>query len=233
MGQIFDQIDNLNKNSRPFFKNSHHGILNDVKGYRIEECFGAKGCPNCAAPSIRLVGDLVRVLEVTDFSAFLKQNMGEKKMSHLEFRISISECPNGCSQPQIKDIGIIGSCRVNVTHGKCNYCRNCIVACKEGAIQLADLNPAPQIDWTRCLYCGQCARVCNTGALSAGDRGFRILIAGKLGRHPRLAFELPGVYSEKEVCEIVRKCIKLYKLKSNPGKRFADVVSLDDVEMLT
>jgi dissimilatory sulfite reductase (desulfoviridin) alpha/beta subunit len=29
---------------------------------------------------------------------------------HHEFRISISDCPNACSRPQITDIGLIGAC---------------------------------------------------------------------------------------------------------------------------
>jgi hypothetical protein len=65
--------------------------------------------------------------------------------------------------------------------------------------------------------------VCPTGTLAAGDRGYRVLLAGKLGRHPRLAEELPGIYQEDEVVSILEGCLGYYRKRSKHGERFADI----------
>jgi dissimilatory sulfite reductase (desulfoviridin) alpha/beta subunit len=71
--------------------------------------------------------------------------------------------------------------------------------------------------------------VCPTGSLAEGQKGYRIQLGGKLGRHPRLAKELPGVYSEGQVRQIVKECIRFYKERSKDGKRFAQILQPDDV----
>jgi dissimilatory sulfite reductase (desulfoviridin) alpha/beta subunit len=65
--------------------------------------------------------------------------------------------------------------------------------------------------------------VCPTGTLATGERGYRVLLAGKLGRHPRLAEELPGIYQEDEVLSILEGCLDYYKKRSKHGERFADI----------
>ncbi|MBW2433260.1 MAG: sulfite reductase, partial [Deltaproteobacteria bacterium] len=47
-------------------------------------------------------------------------------------------------------------------------------------------------------------------------------------RHPQLAKELPGVYSEGQVRQIVIDCIRFYKKHSKDGKRFAQILQPDD-----
>ena len=53
-----------------------------------------------------------------------------------EFRISISHCPNACSQPQIVDVGLIGACRPEVTGEDCTLCGECLQICRETAISI-------------------------------------------------------------------------------------------------
>jgi len=60
--------------------------------------------------------------------------------------------------------------------------------------------------------------------MTAGSRGFRLLIGGKLGRHPRLATELPGLYDADQVLGMVKWCVRYYKLHSRSGERFAELV---------
>jgi len=60
--------------------------------------------------------------------------------------------------------------------------------------------------------------------MTAGSRGFRLLIGGKLGRHPRLATELPGLYDADQVLGMVQWCVRYYKLHSRSGERFAELV---------
>jgi dissimilatory sulfite reductase (desulfoviridin) alpha/beta subunit len=52
-----------------------------------------------------------------------------------------------------------------------------------------------------------------------------VLLGGKLGRHPRLARELPGIYSADRVLGIVGDCLAFYKAHSRHGERFAELLS--------
>lgn len=135
--------------------------------------------------------------------------------------ITLADCPNACSQPQIKDIGIIGACVPKITQIPCSLCEACVEACREQAVSLSDESPVIRFD--RCLSCGQCIQVCSTGTLGDGDKGYRVLLGGKLGRHPKLARELPGIFSEDAVLSIVKDCLLFYRLHSNGGERFAEI----------
>lgn len=207
-------------------------MKSEVKGYQIDSCFGPNGCPNRANAADRLMDEVERMLKKEDLLTFIQQSVkGELKFHH-EFRVTLADCPNACSQPQIKDIGIIGAAVPQVTGQECSQCEACIDACKEEAVLLNAAGPGPEIDYERCLACGQCMAVCPTGTLSTGCGGFRVQLGGKLGRHPQLARELPGIYTEEQVLAIVRDCLALYKQKSAGGKRFAEIFSDADFKRM-
>ena len=130
----------------------------------------------------------------SDLLGFLNEQVEGDLKFHHEFRVTLADCPNACSQPQIKDIGIIGACTPRIGSEPCSQCEACVEACKEQAIALND--DGPQIDFAACLQCGKCMQVCPTGTLEEGRKGYRVQLGGKLGRHPRLAREMPGIYSE-------------------------------------
>ena len=202
----------------------------EIKGYQLETCFGPSGCPNRANTSDHLVQKLEAVLKKEDILGFLKNTVKGALKFHHEFRVTLADCPNACSQPQIKDIGIIGATLSEVTDEACNLCEACIDACRENAIKLDDLSS--KINFNLCLKCGKCVAVCPTGTLAAACSGYRVQLGGKLGRHPKLARELPALFSEKEVLQIVKDCIALYKNKSTHGRRFAEVFTNVDFEDL-
>ena len=207
-----------------FLKNMH----SEIKGYQIETCFGPDGCPNRAIISDQLIARLEADVQKEDLLGFLKQHVQGDLKFHHEFRITLADCPNACSQPQIKDIGIIGACAPVVTDETCSLCEACVDACREDAIQLDTAAAKPVINDDLCLKCGKCIPVCPTGTLVEGRKGFRVQLGGKLGRHPQLARELPGVYSEEQVRRIVKDCIGFYKKNSKNGKRFAQILKLQD-----
>lgn len=203
-------------------------MASEVKGYQVETCFGPSGCPNRAVTSDRLPELIEDLIKKEDIRGFLKERVkGELKFHH-EFRVTLADCPNACSQPQIKDIGIIGACSPEITAEPCSQCEACIDACREDAISLDNEAECPQIDYSRCLNCGKCMQVCPTGTIAEGTRGFRVQLGGKLGRHPQLAQELPGIYSEQTVIEIVRDCIRIYKQRSRHGERFGQILTAAD-----
>ncbi|MFZ0611665.1 MAG: 4Fe-4S dicluster domain-containing protein [Desulfobacterales bacterium] len=204
----------------------------DIQGYRIETCFGPSGCPNRAVVGNQLMARIETYLQEADLLGFLKQSVTGDLKYHHEFRVGLADCPNACSQPQIKDIGIIGAAVPEIGAAACTMCAACVAACSEEAVALTEEGPAPKIDYRRCLNCGRCVAVCPSGTLRSACRGFRVQLAGKLGRHPRLARELPGLYTEEEVLQIVADCLSLYKQRSTGGRRFAEIFAADDFDAL-
>lgn len=204
----------------------------EIKGYQIETCFGPSGCPNRAIISDQLLERIQADVKKEDLLGFLKQTVKGDLKFHHEFRITLADCPNACSQPQIKDIGIIGACAPWITDEPCSMCEACVEVCKEDAITLDSQKEIPVIDEDLCLKCGKCIPVCPTGTLAEGQTGYRVQLGGKLGRHPQLARELPGVYNEEQVRQIVKDCIDFYKEHSKQGKRFAQILQADDFDAI-
>jgi dissimilatory sulfite reductase (desulfoviridin) alpha/beta subunit len=205
-------------------------MSSEIKGYQVETCFGPSGCPNRAIISDGLLEQIEVLIKNEDLLGFLKEQVSGDLKFHHEFRVTLADCPNACSQPQIKDIGIIGACSPELTEEACTQCEACVDACKEDAITLDPGEDCPRIDFEKCLHCGKCMQVCPTGTIAEGTKGYRVQLGGKLGRHPRLAKELPGIYSEKQVLEIVRDCLKFYKKTSKHGQRFSQILTPSDFD---
>lgn len=198
-------------------------MAEEVKGYALETCFGPGGCPNRAIESDRLLEQLEERLKAADFRSFLEGRVKGGLKHHHEFRVSLADCPNACSQPQIRDMGIIGACEPIIGEAPCTLCGECVEVCKENAVLLEEGDEKPEVNYEKCLQCGQCITVCPTGTLVAEKAGYRVLLGGKLGRRPRLAQELPGCFSEEQVLDILDKCIAFYKAHSRHGERFAEI----------
>jgi dissimilatory sulfite reductase (desulfoviridin) alpha/beta subunit len=207
-------------------------MSSEIKGYQIETCFGPSGCPNRAMISDQLVTQIECDVQKEDLLGFLKQNVKGDLKFHHEFRITLADCPNACSQPQIKDIGIIGACAPRITDAPCTLCEACVDVCKEDAIRVDTTKERPVIDNDLCLSCGKCIPACQTGTLAEGKKGYRVQLGGKLGRHPQLARELPGIYDENTVLEIVKECLRFYKDNSKNGERFGQILRSSDFAAL-
>ncbi len=204
-----------------------NNMESEMRGYQLDSCFGPSGCPNRAILSDGLVPRIQALLEAADLLGFLKKTVSGQLRFHHELRVTVADCPNACSQPQIKDIGILGACHPATTDNECTRCEACVEVCPEAAVALGE--PEPVIDGTRCIACGKCVAVCPTETLVAGQTGYRVQLGGKLGRHPRLASELPGIYGENDVIKIIQDCIDFYKAKSTNGKRFAELLTAADI----
>jgi dissimilatory sulfite reductase (desulfoviridin) alpha/beta subunit len=209
------------------------GMQAEVRGYQLDTCFGPQGCPNRANPGENLMDDIENLLREADLLSFLKDSVTGDLKFHHEFRVTLADCPNACSQPQIKDIGIIGAAVPEIVDAECTRCENCVEVCKDNAVALNEHQPKPQIDYKQCLNCGQCIKVCPSGTIQDICRGYRVQLGGKLGRHPQLAKELPGIYTEKEVLQIVQDCLTLYKQRSTGGRRFAEIFGEEEFQMLS
>jgi dissimilatory sulfite reductase (desulfoviridin) alpha/beta subunit len=49
-------------------------------------------------------------------------------------------------------------------------------------------------------------------------------VGGKLGRHPRLASELPGIHDARIVLETVGRCLGFYQEHCKKGERFGEIL---------
>ena len=203
-------------------------MSSEIKGYQVDTCFGSSGCPNPANSSDSLLKKIEELLYKEDLLGFMKQRVKGDVKFHHEFKVTLAECPNACSQPQIKDIGIIGACKPLLTDETCTICEACVDECKENAISIKSESNTPEIDYNLCLACGKCIEVCPTGTIVSDIKGFRVQLGGKLGRHPKLASELDGIFNEDEVLAIVGRCVEFYKKNSKHGERFAEIFKLSD-----
>ncbi|MFC1495010.1 4Fe-4S binding protein, partial [Thermodesulfobacteriota bacterium] len=169
-----------------------------------------------------LVEKIEKILSAENMKDFLKEKaIGPLKFHH-EFRVSISGCPNACSRPQIVDIGIIGLSTPEINKENCNGCAKCQKVCREGVVSFID--GIPEIDKSKCLLCGQCVKTCDQGAMEEGAKGFKVLIGGKLGRHPRLALAVPGLFNMKETINIINRLVRYYKENCLNGECFGELL---------
>jgi anaerobic sulfite reductase subunit C len=219
----------VNRARARFLKN----MSAEVRGYQLDTCFGAGGCPNVAFPSGDMLEKIRDVLETADLLTFLKRNVRGPLKYHHEFRVSLAECPNGCSQPQIKDIGILAAVVPAVTDEPCSACHACVEVCPDRCVFLLQKGRPPEIDRRRCMRCARCITACPTGTLANGGQGYRIQLGGKLGRHPQLARELPGIYSEEGVLAVLQWCLDRYKRPGTAGRRFAELFGEKEFAKLT
>ncbi|MFC1891110.1 4Fe-4S dicluster domain-containing protein [Thermodesulfobacteriota bacterium] len=215
-------------------KTSQDRFLNkmedEVKGFQVESCFGSGGCPNRAFITEDFPDRIENKLVKRKLKSFLKKKVKAPLKMHHEFRVSISDCPNACSRPQIVDIGLIGACNPIVSEESCSECEECINVCREGAIKLE--GGSPVIDDAKCLYCGKCIGVCPTGTLQEGQKGYRVLVGGKLGRHPKLGSEIPGIHDSEEALKLIDQCLDHYQQNCVNGERFGEVLENTGMEWI-
>jgi anaerobic sulfite reductase subunit C len=204
----------------------------EVKGHQLETCFGPNGCPNRAVTDDGLAAELEKRLSGKRLRDFLKTKVAGPLKMHHEFRVSISDCPNSCSRPQIVDFGVIAAARPRVSERDCSGCAACVAVCKEGAIHIDPESDTARVDNEKCLYCGQCVKICPAGALNTETGGYRILLGGKLGRHPQLASDLGGIFSKEQVLEVLEKCLEHHMLCNSEGERFGEILNRTGVDFL-
>jgi len=202
-----------------------HHQEDEVQGFTVESCFGQSGCPNRIDTREDLNPRLEALLRGHNLKEFMQSRVSGPLKLHHEFRLTLADCPNACSRPQIVDIGLISASLPKLTDSPCSECGACLAACREEAIILAVPETEPQFDWQRCLACGQCARACPTGTIAQGLTGYRILLGGKLGRHPQLGQELSGIFSAETTLAIIDTCLVHFKGENKQGERFGEVLN--------
>jgi len=225
-GETSVELSDVNELKKKFL--SKGGMEKDIKGYDVTTCFGSAGCPNIANSCTLLAKDIETIIEKEKILSFLKESVKGDLKFHHEFRVALSDCPNACSRPQIVDIGIIGAVLPGMCDEACTLCGDCVEVCDENAITLDEENIKPLINYDHCLMCAKCIKTCPTGTIQKKEKGFRVMLGGRLGRHPRLALEVAGLQTHDEVLHIVQNSLKFYKKHSKNGQRFSHILSSID-----
>ncbi len=207
-----------------FFTGVQTGPTEPTPAYSVETCMGSDSCPNNLIKDYQLVEQLERMLAERNLAAFFRKKVKGPLKFHHRFSIVIAGCPNACSRPQIADLGIIGVSQPRTSEEPCSGCGACVENCPDQAITLGEDGRTPEISTPPCLACGQCSQTCPTGTLIERERGFRLLVGGKLGRHPQLGRELAGIYSATETLTVAGTCLDIFQQHNQHGERFGEVL---------
>lgn len=192
--------------------------LQNSKYREIMPCGGLKGCPLTLFNDEEVILLLERVLKETKLEEFMRKQLEGPVLYHHKFKAAVSGCPNCCSQPQIKDVGIIGYSRPKLNKGYCVGCGQCVEACPEGLIKVDE---EPSVNFHQCIACGRCIQACPTNSIVEGEKGYSITIGGRLGRRPFLAKELSTVESLEELEKVLVETITIYQQLKAEGKSFS------------
>ncbi|HIE28534.1 TPA: 4Fe-4S ferredoxin [Candidatus Poribacteria bacterium] len=204
-------------------------IQDEQELYIIEICRGkVQGCRYALSDTVPLKDAIIAKFEEMRFSLKYSQKIDGRILHHHNFKIALSACPNACSQPQIKDFGVIAKVRPRRTDEECTFCKKCQKACLEEAISFDESGAI--INYARCVECGSCTAQCPTKSLQEDRSGYTVLIGGKLGRHPQFGKELLEMADEDNVIHALQLCAQL--LLNHDGKvmRFGDLVNLIELE---
>ncbi|MHB1652009.1 MAG: 4Fe-4S dicluster domain-containing protein [Desulfitobacteriaceae bacterium] len=190
-----------------------------LKSYVIEHCHS--GCPKTIRQWDPLIEEMRSDLEKLNLEEKLKQKFPKVLYHHLP-KIGLSGCPNGCSQPQIKDLGLLGYVSPRFSAELCLGCQICVKVCVEHA--LAWGTESISIDPLRCLSCGDCIRSCSSGALSPGETGWRLVQGGRVGRHPRFAHSAGKVTTDEEAKAWILTTLEQYFAESCQEERLTNFI---------
>lgn len=191
--------------------------------YVVRVCRGAEGCPRAVVDVAAAAEALTAALDGVDVAGVVRRKAGTGRMlEHHRFKVTLSGCPNACSQPQIADVGLMGQERPQLDEADCIGCGLCVEACAEAVFSLA--NSHLSMDESRCVGCGACMRVCPTVALTPAATGWRVLVGGRLGRHPRLGAEVSACADLDDALTVATKVVEVWEREGRPDERVGVVL---------
>lgn len=188
----------------------------------IETCHNElSNCPNPLIPTAEWKGALEDWARENDISEKLRRMVKDGKVRyHDKLRISISGCPNSCSRPQIAGIGIVGFMRPEFVPTECSACGSCAEACPDDAITFD--GDTARFDLDKCQGCKACSRICPAECIYLSEPSVRIMVGGKLGRHPHLADVVAETSEPSEAVAIIDRIVNDYINNGESGERFAE-----------
>jgi dissimilatory sulfite reductase (desulfoviridin) alpha/beta subunit len=189
-------------------------------GYKF--CRGtAGGCAHSLVNGQPILKSIEGVVKDAIQVRIATEREGHRASYHPGLRVALAACPNACTEPQIKDVGIIATMIPAEVGRNCDGCGQCEKVCREEAIIVT--RGKAQILPERCVGCGQCISQCPKKAISSHGLRFRILVGGRMGRHPRWAEEL-CVVDDSDIVDVVQSFLNRITRYAGAGERIANVV---------
>ncbi len=197
--------------------------------YQIKSCKGAEvNCPFLIIDSKVLAEKLQNRLEKLNFTQRLMDEIDGQILPHHTMKLAVAGCPNSCSMPQIKDFGVHAVEPVYVdTDTECIGCMKCVETCREDAVTVKDNHVS--IDKQKCVHCGLCAKVCPVGSIKSEEKKYRVMIGGKVGRHPRFALDLLPQANESTTIKALDVCVDII-LSGKAEHRFRTLIEQQGIE---
>lgn len=184
--------------------------MGELQSYSLEHC--RKHCSKAAMDWTEIYQDLEQALKKLD----PKEKFKDFKYHHIP-KIALAGCPNGCSRPQIKDIGVIGYVTPQFSDNECSGCQMCISVCQENAVSW--LEDGIVINPQLCVSCGECIHCCPTEKIISKESGWSLYLGGHLGRHPQFAKNVGKVTSGEEMKDWILGIIEGYISEGLPEER--------------
>lgn len=109
--------------------------LTPITPCQVPVCGAANGCPRAVADVVGAAAAVSAVLGQVDVAGVVREKAASagRMLEHHRFKVTLSGCPNGCSQPQIADVGLMGHERPRLDEGDCIGCGLCVETCAESA----------------------------------------------------------------------------------------------------
>lgn len=188
----------------------------------IEVCHNElSGCPNVLIKTSEWKKALEERLAARGVSERLRARVsGDKILYHHKLRFAVAGCPNGCSRPQIADVALVGFVAPSVDPADCTACGACADVCPDAAVSVDD--GPPVFDMDACQGCTKCRDICPRGCIALSTSGVRLLLGGKLGRHPRFAARAGEFEAVGEAVERISEVVEEYIGSAAAEERFAD-----------
>ena len=101
-----------------------------------------------------------------------------------------------------------------------NFCGKCKIECPDFAIAID--NGPPAFDLSLCLGCTKCRDACAPKCINLTEPEVRVMLGGKLGRHPHLAERVVDVKSPEGLVLVLEQAVEDYLKSAMPEERFAD-----------
>ena len=197
--------------------------------YQVKTCRGSEvNCPFLITDSGILADKIRRRLEELNFTEKVIDKIEGQILPHNTMKLAVSGCPNSCSMPQIKDFGVHAVEPVYVDPDcECIECMKCVEICREDAITVK--NRQVSIDKEKCVHCGLCVRVCPVGTIKAEEKRYRVMIGGKVGRHPKFALDLLPQTDESTALKALDVCVDII-LSSKTEHRFRTLIEQQGID---
>lgn len=200
-------------------------------GHELTVCGGLAGCPLALADTEEAYEGLRAVVRDLDLGRVLAGRIDGPVLSHSRCKMTVATCPNGCSEPQIKDVALVAHLWPEAHPEACERCQAGVRACPDRCV-VADEH-GPHVDWSVCVGCGRCVVACPHGALREGRAGWDVLVGGRLGRHPRLAVRLNDEpASLGEALAVARASLRFLIEHGEPGERLGAVLDRTGLDAL-